>query len=438
LLPIRSTRFASALAASLCILALSRATATPTGKIVLHVGIDKGDLRGDDQRALQAAVDYVANLGGGTVLIGPGKYSMRNALQLRNGVHIRGTPGKTLLIQAAGRKTALVHDVLKKESHIKLADPTGFDVGDGIFLQDKAGHGFEVTTATLIKRLDPKTFLLSCPAESDYLRAREAEVKLSFPLVGGSKIKDAAVEDLILEGNYRGENSQYLGGCRGGGIYLIGCENVAIRRCSVRRYNGDAISFQGKSHHLTIEECVAEHNANVGMHPGSGSHSCIVRRNVLKDNGYVGLFVCVGVKNVLFEDNDITDNGGCGISIGYGDTDNIFRKNRVVGNAEMAVLFRRDSPEHGGHRNVFEKNLFQDNLGPRPDKSNSRPSSAGKAAVVIEGAHHDLVFCDNQFIFSKPHAGPGVLRDAVSKGLVLKGNVFKNVAAEVEVYAGAD
>jgi hypothetical protein len=35
----------------------------------VHVGIDGGDIRGHDQRALQAAVDYVAGLGGGTVFI---------------------------------------------------------------------------------------------------------------------------------------------------------------------------------------------------------------------------------------------------------------------------------------------------------------------------------------------------------------------------------
>src|SRR3569623_1814102 len=38
----------------------------------VRVGIKDGDLTGADNRALQAAVDYVANFGGGVVEIGEG------------------------------------------------------------------------------------------------------------------------------------------------------------------------------------------------------------------------------------------------------------------------------------------------------------------------------------------------------------------------------
>ena len=48
-----------------------------------------GDIRGSDQRALQSAVELAASLGGGTVHIGPGRYTMRNALRLRDHVRIR-------------------------------------------------------------------------------------------------------------------------------------------------------------------------------------------------------------------------------------------------------------------------------------------------------------------------------------------------------------
>src|SRR5262245_16260775 len=36
-------------------------------KVQVSVGVREGDIRGADNRALQAAVDYVANLGGGVV-----------------------------------------------------------------------------------------------------------------------------------------------------------------------------------------------------------------------------------------------------------------------------------------------------------------------------------------------------------------------------------
>ena len=55
----------------------------PVQQAEISVGIDTGDVRGGDHRGLQAAVDYIAELGGGTVHVGPGRYQMRNALQLR-------------------------------------------------------------------------------------------------------------------------------------------------------------------------------------------------------------------------------------------------------------------------------------------------------------------------------------------------------------------
>ena len=33
-----------------------------------------------------------------------------------------------------------------------------------------------------------------------------------------------------------------MGGCRGGGIYLYGCNDVAVTDYEVRGYHGDAIS----------------------------------------------------------------------------------------------------------------------------------------------------------------------------------------------------
>ena len=43
------------------------------------VGSESGDIKGTDHRALQAAVDYVASLGGGTVEVGVGEFLMRDS-----------------------------------------------------------------------------------------------------------------------------------------------------------------------------------------------------------------------------------------------------------------------------------------------------------------------------------------------------------------------
>src|SRR5262249_36767230 len=79
-------------------------------RVEVRVGIDEGDVKGSDNRALQTAVDYVAGLGGGTVRVGPGRYLMRNALVLRDGVSVVGVPGKTVLAACDGFKSHLATD----------------------------------------------------------------------------------------------------------------------------------------------------------------------------------------------------------------------------------------------------------------------------------------------------------------------------------------
>src|ERR1043166_5017898 len=64
------------------------------------VGTRDADIIGSDNRALQAAVDYVAGLGGGSVEIGPGEFIMHDSLHLRSFVSVRGTSGKTVFRQA--------------------------------------------------------------------------------------------------------------------------------------------------------------------------------------------------------------------------------------------------------------------------------------------------------------------------------------------------
>src|SRR5688500_9657376 len=55
----------------------------------ITVGQTSADIIGTDNRALQAAVDYIHGLGGGTVQIGAGEFLMHDSLHLRPHVTIR-------------------------------------------------------------------------------------------------------------------------------------------------------------------------------------------------------------------------------------------------------------------------------------------------------------------------------------------------------------
>ncbi|MBN1442706.1 MAG: hypothetical protein JXA90_08355, partial [Planctomycetes bacterium] len=92
----------------------------------ISVGQETGDLVGADHRVLQAAVDYVAGLGGGTVEIGAGTYDMRDSLHLRSGVTVRGVREKTILRKAKAFESALALDGDFGEEQVTLVDPSGF------------------------------------------------------------------------------------------------------------------------------------------------------------------------------------------------------------------------------------------------------------------------------------------------------------------------
>jgi parallel beta-helix repeat protein len=393
-------------------------------RIEIQVGVDAGDIKGCDNRALQAAVDHVASMGGGTMRIGPGRYEMRNALRLRDNVRIVGVPGETILAACDGARSPLSCDGDCNERQITLDDPSAFRVGDGVSIQDDDSGGFAVTTATLTSRIDEHTFTISAPLYLDYMISKNASAQIAFPVVGGWGVKNAAVEGLTIEGNARARGR--LDGCRGGGIYLFECADVLIRDCTVRNYNGDGISFQ-VSENVTVEHCLAEGNTGLGLHPGSGSKRPTVRENIARHNGGDGLFVCWRVKHGLFENNDVHENQGAGMSIGHKDTDNLFRNNTFARNSRAGIFFRNESDPMGAHRNVFENNHVVDN---------GRGATGQRAEIEIRGHHRDLVFRGNTIgptttAATEKATSVGILRSPNTDGLHSEGNTFLNVSREV-------
>ena len=393
------------------------------GKAEIEVGNGSGDLRGADGRAIQAAVDYVAALGGGTVRIAPGRYLLRNAVILRDNVRIIGAGDQTVLALDSGTTSPLALDGDCNQREITLQNPEGFQVGDGVAVRDDHySGGFEVTTATLTARIDENTFAISRPLYLDYLVRRNATAARVSPAVGGWNVKNAAVEAITVEGN--ASNTPELNGCRGGGIYLFECEHVTIRGCTVRDYHGDGISFQ-VSQYVRVENCTAENNTGIGIHPGSGSQHPVVADSRCRGNGSDGLFVCWRVQHGLFANNRIDQNRRAGISIGHKDCDNRFVGNTIVSNSGVGVLFRNESEAMGAHRNVFEKNRILDNA----LNEKGRP-----AAVLILGPHHDLVFRDNEIGRSTSDAPgqAGIIASEQAAGLIADENQFINVSRPVD------
>ncbi|MDZ4782640.1 MAG: right-handed parallel beta-helix repeat-containing protein [Planctomycetia bacterium] len=351
------------------------------------VGTRDADIVGVDGRALQAAVDYVAALGGGIVEIGPGEFAMSDSLHLRPFVTVRGTPGETILRKTKADVSALALDGDYGEEQITLVSPEGFGVGAGVAIWDDNAGGFHTTVARITGR-SGNTFSIDKPLNADCLAASHAQAATVFAVISGYGAEGARVEHVTVEGN-QAENVA-LNGCRGGGVFLYRCHGAVIEDCLVRNYHGDGISFQ-QSNDVRVERCVSADNAGLGLHPGSGSQRAVVRECVARGNREDGLFLCWRVRHGLFEKNVLENNGRFGISIGHKDSDNLLRDNLVRLNGEDGVMFRNETVGMAAHRNRLENNRIEDNGATEP-----------AAGIRVRGSTDGLVFRNNIIRDTRP------------------------------------
>ena len=123
-------------------------------QLTVTVGPDRADMMGRDDRVIQAAVDYVARLGGGTVKVLPGTFTLRNAIHLPSGIRISGSGADSILTKIASESVALSAESDWYDREITLAQPKDFQVGDAVLLRAKNPHdgGDQVIKRTLVAR----------------------------------------------------------------------------------------------------------------------------------------------------------------------------------------------------------------------------------------------------------------------------------------------
>lgn len=324
----------------------------------ITVGVKQGDLIGDSDKAIQAAVDYVARIGGGTVRILPGTYRLRNSVFLRSGVRLFGSGEDSILVKEPMIEAKLAADSDAFDQEITFADAGGLRVGDGVCI--RAGSPFHsgsiLVKRTLVAR-DGNRFKLDRPLREDVWLSKSPTISTLFPLLTAENASDLVVENVTLDGN-KADNGN-LNGNYAGCIWFQDCIRVRIEGVIARNYNGDGISFQ-TCHDTIVSGCRAVDNVDLGIHPGTGSQRPVIRGNRMERNR-IGLYVCWGVHYGLFEKNVMADNRDFGISIGHRDNNNVIRNNDVLRSGTIGVLFR---PENGkgytARDNVLEGNRIVD------------------------------------------------------------------------------
>jgi hypothetical protein len=352
--------------------------------LTITVGTDKGDLIGKDDRVLQAALDYVARLGGGTVHVLPGTYTLRNAIRLPSQVRLQGSGPETILTKGPSHRVELVADSDWYDQEISLPSGHAFRLGDGVLLQAKNPHhdGTTVIKRTLVAQAGNRFKLDQGLRENLWLSGKPTCAAL-FPLLTSERTKDVVIENLTLDGNLA--NNENLNGNYGGCIFLQSCNRYSIRNVIARQFNGDGISFQ-TCHDVTVEACHCHDNAELGLHPGSGSQRPKLVGNRLERNN-IGLFWCWGVKYGLAERNQMLGNRDYGISIGHNDTDNVMRDNEIADTGKVGIVFRDDhrGADFWAHRNLIERNRIRNS------------GSDNGVAVDIQGKTREVTVRDNEF-----------------------------------------
>lgn len=387
-------------------------------RLTITVGPKAADIVGTNEKALQAAVDWAARYGGGTVKVLPGTYRLRNAVHLASKVRLLGSGTDSVLIKEASVSTPTAADSDWFDQEITLENADGFRIGDGIALQTKNPHtgGKDVYKGTLIARSGNRFKLNKALRKNYWLRGNTTASTL-FPIINCELVEEVVIENITLDGNR--ENNPNFNGNYAGGIFAQDCSRLAFRNVTSRNYNGDGFSWQ-ICHDVVVENCHSHDNAGLGLHPGSGSQRPVMRGNQLERNN-IGIFFCWGVRHGLAENNKCIENRSYGVSIGHRDTDNLVRQNDILRSGKSGILFR---PERGKdfapHRNVFEQNRILDS------------GSDSGIAVDIQGEVESITLRQNEISESRgPAQRIGIRVGAKTKDVRLIKNTITGFAEKI-------
>jgi hypothetical protein len=387
----------------------------------LTVGQTEGDLQGKDDKIIQAGIEYLNRLGGGTLRLLPGTYTLQNAIYLRPNITLQGAGATTILRKSASVVTPLARDSDWFEYGIQVKNAKGFTPGGGIMLCCRAGPGerlLQVLRAT-VTAVQENTLLLDRLVQTDSWMDKDATAATVFPLLMAENINDVVVKDLVLDGHR--DKNEYVNGNFAGAVFIQQCDRWRFENVIAQDYNGDGFSFQACDD-IVFQSCQALHNTDYGFHPGSGSQRPVLRDCTAKSNG-LGLYFCWSVCDGRVENSVFSENAKYGISIGYRDTDNLIKGCTLEHNGEVGVLFRNESTEsRGGHRNQIDGCVIRDTGAGRPG-----------VGVDIQGKTRDITISNTKL---ENTAGSnqltGVRIDREAERIVLKDNTFEGCRTTVE------
>ncbi len=351
----------------------------------LTVGPSGADFIGSTHLVIQGALDRAGALGGGTVTLLPGVYTLGNGIYIPRNVNLIGAGAETILRKADGWEVPLWEDGDWGDVWACSKPLPPLAIGDGVTVSSTRGCGFYATVGAVLE-IEGDSVRINRRFTADFMVSDNATLAKVYPLVALEEAGNSTISDFVIDGN--AANNPRMNGCRGGGVWGLFSPNVTVARITIRNFHGDGISFQ-QCHDWVVEDCVVEDCLGGGFHPGSGSQRPIIRDCTARRNAGWGLFVCWRVKHGRFEHNLLQANQAGGFCIGHKDTDNLIQENRILDNAGPGIYTRNETFLMAPHRGHYALNVLRGNNGGGPQ-------------VVLDGEVHDLVFVDNEYDAQAP------------------------------------
>jgi len=387
-------------------------------RLMITVGQKKADLVGATDRVIQAAVDYVARRGGGTVRVLPGTYRLRNSIFLQSNVRLLGSGTDSVLFKEASVTTKIIVDGDHWDQEITLADPKGFQVGDGVRLvsKDPYGKGTNIIQRTLIASRGSR-FKLDRRLEERFHLEGNPQIATNFALIQCTNASDVVIESIAVDGNKAHNEMLDKGMFDDGSIRLDESNRVTIRKVTVRDFYCDGIVW-GISHDVRVEDCAVTDGVRLALHSGSGSQRSIVRGNRMRHSGE-GIYFCWGAQHGLYEKNTIED---CtyGMTFGHSDSDNLIRDNDIRRSGAAGIHFRGGNKAFAPHRNRIEGNRIIDSGGEKG------------VAIDINGETEAVVIAKNELRETrKPLSRIGILIGAETRDIRHADNRIEGFAVPI-------
>jgi parallel beta-helix repeat protein len=389
--------------------------------LTLTVGQTEGDMIGKDDKIIQAGVEYLNRLGGGTLRILPGIYNMKNSIYLHPNITIKGSGGKTVLKMAPGFVTPIIRNMDGGEYGVQVKDPSGFEPSRGIMLRTtaKEAWGIDVLKST-VTRIDGDIVYFERIADKGFNLKQQCTAATIFPILTAENADNVNIEDIVLDGNK--EQNEHINGNFSGGVFLHYCNNWNFKNVTSKNYNGDGFSWQ-TCNDIHFDNCKSLNNSDFGFHPGTGSQRPVIS-NCISTGNSEGLFFCWNVTDGFVDNCTFSGNIKYGISVGHRDTDNIIQNCLVENNEEVGILFRKDNDDDffAGNRNLVKNCTVRDN--------GTKKEGVG---IDVTWKTKGITIENTKFISSQAgiqKIGIKISKDA--QGIITSGNTFEKMNVEIK------